>query len=126
MKERRLLIVDDEKNIRLTLAQSLRSLGVEVETAVYAEEALYKLAQNDYDLVLLDLELPGMGGMEMLRRAKRTRPDVPVMIITAYGTQETSEEALSLGAVEFVQKPFSSKEIRERVSRVLNLTSPPS
>jgi DNA-binding response OmpR family regulator len=126
MKGKRLLIVDDEKNIRLTLAQSLQSLGVETETAVYAEEALYKLAQNEYSLVLLDLELPGMDGMEMLRRVKRTRPEVPVMIITAYGTEESSLEALKLGAVDFVQKPFSSKEIRARVSKALGLTSQPA
>lgn len=123
MKGKRLLIVDDEKNIRLTLSQSLQSLGVETETAVYAEEALYKLAQNEYSLVLLDLELPGMDGLEMLKRVRRTRPEVPVMIITAHGNAETSAEALALGAVDFVQKPFSSKEIRTRVSQALEATS---
>ena len=114
------LIVDDEKNIRLTLSQSLESLELETDTAVNGEEALAKLRDKDYGLVLLDLRLPGMDGMEVLRRLREIRPDIRVIIITAYGTIESAVDAMKLGAVDFIQKPFSPKEIRGLVSQVMD------
>ena len=114
------LIVDDEKNIRLTLSQSLASLELETDTAVNGEEALAKLKEKDYGLVLLDLRLPGMDGMEVLRRLREIRPDIRVIIITAYGTIESAVDAMKLGAVDFIQKPFSPKEIRGLVSQVMD------
>ena len=114
------LIVDDEKNIRLTLSQSLESLELETDTAVNGEEALAKLKEKDYGLVLLDLRLPGMDGMEVLRRLREIRPDIRVIIITAYGTIESAVDAMKLGAVDFIQKPFSPKEIRGLVSQVMD------
>ncbi|MEJ2364009.1 MAG: response regulator [Deltaproteobacteria bacterium] len=120
MTRKPVLIVDDEKNIRLTLSQSLESLELETDTAVNGEEALAKLKEKDYGLVLLDLRLPGMDGMEVLRRLREIRPDVQVIIITAYGTIESAVDAMKLGAVDFIQKPFSPKEIRGLVSLVLD------
>ena len=120
MSESRLLIVDDEKNIRLTLSQTLDRMGVTVDTAVNGEEALEKLALGDYHLVLLDLRLPGMDGMEVLRQLRDLRPEARVIIITAYGTVESAVEAMKLGAVDFIQKPFSPKEIRDLVQRVID------
>ena len=114
------LIVDDEKNIRLTLSQVLESLELETDSAVNGEEALAKLKEKDYGLILLDLRMPGMDGMEALRQLREVRPDIRVIIITAYGTIESAVDAMKLGAVDFVQKPFSPKEIRELVSQVLD------
>ncbi|MFO7958885.1 MAG: response regulator [Candidatus Brocadiia bacterium] len=120
MDNKPILIVDDEKNIRMTLAHSLKPLEAEVDTAVNAEEGLSKLEEKDYGVILLDLRLPGMHGMEMLRRVAELRPDVHVIIITAYGTVESAVEAMKLGAVDYLQKPFSPQEIRDIVSRVLD------
>ena len=120
MTRKPVLIVDDEKNIRLTLSQSLESLELETDTAVNGEEALAKLRDKDYGLVLLDLRLPGMDGMEVLRRLREIRPDIRVIIITAYGTIESAVDAMKLGAVDFIQKPFSPKEIRGLVSQVMD------
>jgi DNA-binding response OmpR family regulator len=120
MTGRSVLIVDDEKNIRLTLSQSLESLELETDTAVNGEEALAKLKEKDYSLILLDLRMPGMDGMEVLRRLREIRPDIRVIIITAYGTIESAVDAMKLGAVDFIQKPFSPKEIRELVSQVMD------
>jgi DNA-binding response OmpR family regulator len=114
------LIVDDEKNIRLTLSQSLETLELETDTAVNGEEALAKLKEKDYRLVLLDLKMPGMDGMEVLRQLREIRPDIRVIIITAYGTIESAVDAMKLGAVDFIQKPFSPKEIRALVSQVMD------
>jgi len=114
------LIVDDEKNIRMTLSQSLESLELETDTAVNGEEALAKLKEKDYGLILLDLRMPGMDGMEVLRQVREVRPDIRVIIITAYGTIESAVDAMKLGAVDFIQKPFAPKEIRGLVSQVMD------
>jgi CheY-like chemotaxis protein len=113
-----ILIVDDEKNIRLTLSQVLETLGAEIDTAANGEEALTKLKGREFSLILLDIRMPGMDGMEILRRVREIRPDIRVIMITAYGTIESAVEAMKLGAVDFLQKPFDPEEIRELVSRV--------
>jgi DNA-binding response OmpR family regulator len=113
-----ILIVDDEKNIRLTLSQALETLGAEIDTASNGEEALTKLRGREFGLILLDIRMPGMDGMEILRRVHEIRPDIRVIMMTAYGTIESAVEAMKLGAVDFLQKPFDPEEIRELVSRV--------
>jgi len=120
MREKSVLIVDDEKNIRLTLSQALEVLEVETDTAANGEEALAKLKEREFCLILLDLKMPGMDGMEVLRRVREIRPDIRVIILTAYGTIESAVEAMKLGAIDFIQKPFSAEEIRELVSRVMD------
>ncbi|MCF8137887.1 MAG: response regulator [Desulfotignum sp.] len=119
MEKTPILIVDDEKNIRLTISQSLEPLAVPVETAVNGEEALQKLQDGQFGVVFLDLKMPGIDGMEVLRRIKEDWPKIRVVIITAHGTIESAVEAMKLGAVDFIQKPFSPFEIRDLASRVL-------
>jgi len=118
MNEKAVLIVDDEKNIRLTLSKALEPLAAEIETAGDGREALEKLKQKPYNLMLLDLKMPGIDGMEVLRRTHAIYPQMRVIIITAYGTIASAVEAMKLGAVDFIQKPFSPVEIRNLVSQV--------
>ncbi len=120
MTSKPILIVDDEKNIRLTLSQALESLAVETDAASNGEEALQKLGKKEFGLILLDIRMPGMDGMEVLRRVREIRPDIRVIMITAYGTIESAVEAMKLGAVDFLQKPFDPDEVRELVSRVMD------
>jgi len=120
MKTASVLIVDDEKNVRLTLVQALETLGLDCDTAINGEEALVKLAQRPFGLILLDLKMPGMDGIEVLRRLRHARPDIRVLIITAHGTIDSAVEAMKLGAVDFIQKPFAPKEIRALVTKVLD------
>jgi FixJ family two-component response regulator len=120
MSDRSVLIVDDEKNIRLTLSLALEKLNLPVETAANGEEALQKLAEKSYGLMLLDLRMPGIDGMEVLRRLPEIRPEVKVVIITAWGTIEAAVEAMKLGAVDFLQKPFDAEEVRDMVSSLLD------
>ncbi len=115
-----ILIVDDEKNIRLTLSQALETLGAQIDTAANGEEALAKLKEKTFGLILLDIRMPGMDGMEVLRRVREVRPDIRVIMITAYGTVESAVEAMKLGAVDFLQKPFDPDEVRELVLRVVD------
>jgi FixJ family two-component response regulator len=120
MKGKPILIVDDERNIRLTLSQALEILDVETDTAANGEEALTKLKEKEFGLVLLDLHMPRVQGMEVLRQLREIRPDIRVIIITAYGTVGLAVDAMKLGAVDFVQKPFIPEEIREIVARVMD------
>jgi DNA-binding response OmpR family regulator len=120
MEKKPILVVDDEKNIRLTMSQSLEPLGMPVKTAVNGEEALLKLGEEQFGLIFLDLKLPGMDGMEVLRRIRDKWPQIRVIIITAYGTIESAVEAMKLGAVDFIQKPFSPGEIRDLAKQVLD------
>jgi two-component system, OmpR family, alkaline phosphatase synthesis response regulator PhoP len=120
MKGKSVLIVDDEKNILLTLSQSLEVLQLETDTATNGEEALAKLKEKEFGLILLDIRMPGMDGMQVLRQVREIRPDIRIIMISAYGTIELAVEAMKLGAVDFIQKPFSPEEVRALVSRVLD------
>jgi len=119
MPSDRLLIVDDEKNIRLTLSAALEPLGLGLDTAINGEEALLKLDQQPFAVMLLDLKMPGMDGIETLRRCRQAHPETGAIIITAHGTIDSAVEAMKLGAVDFIQKPFAPQEIRELVRTVL-------
>jgi DNA-binding response OmpR family regulator len=123
MNDRSVLIVDDEKSIRLTLAMALEKLDIPVAQAENGQEALDMLAKKSYSLMLLDLRMPGIDGMEVLRRVSALRPDVKVVIITAYGSVETAVEAMKLGAVDFLAKPFHAEDVRQLVSSLLDRKS---
>jgi DNA-binding response OmpR family regulator len=120
MARKAVLIVDDEKNIRMTLSQAIASPEMETDTAVNGEEALAKLQERDFALVLLDLKMPGMDGMEVLHWISENRPDVRVVIITAHGTIDSAVEAMKHGAVDYLQKPFAPADIREIMARIMD------
>jgi FixJ family two-component response regulator len=120
MSDRSVLIVDDEKNIRLTLSLALEKLNLPVDTADSGKDALKKLAEKSYALMLLDLRMPGIDGMEVLRRVPEIRPEVKVVIITAWGSIEAAVEAMKLGAVDFLQKPFDAEDVRNLVASLLD------
>jgi DNA-binding NtrC family response regulator len=119
MKANKILIVDDEKNIRMTVSQALEDMDVEIDTAASGEEALSKLKDADFGLLLLDLCMPGIDGMEVLEKLSKDRPDIRIIMITAHGTIDTALDAMKLGAVDFIQKPFTPQEIRDLVSKVI-------
>jgi DNA-binding response OmpR family regulator len=121
----RVLVVDDERNICLAISQALSPLDLEVEQALDGEEALRKIERGSYDLVLLDLRLPGIDGVEVLRRMRDKGSRTRVVVVTAYGTVDSAVAGFKLGAVDFVQKPFSPDEIRGVVTRALASPSQP-
>jgi DNA-binding NtrC family response regulator len=119
----RILIVEDEAAIRLALSGLLRREGYEVAQAERGDAALQALASDAFDLVLTDLALgAGATGMDVLRQAKQLRPGLPVVMITAHGSEKVAVEAMKLGAADYVPKPFDNDEIRLVVGRALERT----
>jgi DNA-binding NtrC family response regulator len=119
MKDVTILVVDDEKNILLSLQEALAPLGHTIVTAPNGEAALHALENDHPALMLLDLQMPGLNGMEVLRRAASDYPSVRAIIITAHGNVSNAVDAMKLGAVDFIQKPFSVAQIRGLVTEVL-------
>lgn len=115
----RLLVVDDEPNMRSMLGDILETEGHEVVALPEAEEALALLQGESFDTAILDLNLPGVSGLEMLRRLKDRNPPLPIIMITAYGTIDAAVEAMRLGAYDFIIKPFDVNRIIQTVSKCL-------
>jgi DNA-binding response OmpR family regulator/nucleotide-binding universal stress UspA family protein len=122
---RSVLVVDDESNVRLTLRQALEDLGLTVDAVSEGTEALARLDENDYDLMLLDLRMPGLGGLETLERTRRQAPDLPVVIVTAHGTVQNAVQAMRRGAVDVLLKPIGLDALRDLVGRVFREPSTP-
>ncbi len=115
----RILVVDDEPSIRTVLKAHLTRDGYEVVTATDGAEAVGALGQAPFDLVLSDLKMPGMSGLELLAWVTREQPGLPVILITAHGTVDTAVEALKLGAQDFITKPFDLDELKQAVEKAL-------
>ncbi|MEJ2757583.1 MAG: response regulator transcription factor [Anaerolineales bacterium] len=115
-----ILIVDDEENLRLTLSRILSHAGHTVVTAASGEEALRVLQAGAYDLAFIDLLMPGIGGMDLLKELRQIYPDMPVLILTAHATLESAVEAVRQGARDYLLKPADPKMILDRVDEVLN------
>jgi DNA-binding NtrC family response regulator len=113
----RILIVDDETRMRQVLSLLLQRWTYRVETVGSAKEALEKLKDDDVDLVLTDLKMPGMGGSELLREIKKEHPQLPVIIMTAYGTVKSAVEAMKAGAYDYILKPFDNEDLRLTLER---------
>jgi DNA-binding NtrC family response regulator len=115
----RILIVDDEANLRKVLAAMLRKEGYEVAIAQDGEQALAEVEKNGADVIVTDLVMPRLGGMELLKAVQATRPDVPVIIITAHGTVDSAVEAIKLGAFDYITKPFEQSELQAVVAKAV-------
>jgi two-component system response regulator AtoC len=118
---KRVLVIDDERKMRRVLQMLLENLGVESIAAETGEEGLRHLGDEQVDLVMTDLRLPGIGGVEVLRRIRATDAQVPVIVLTAYGTVENAVEAMRLGAFDFVLKPFDLDAVEATVRKALEL-----
>jgi len=114
-----ILVVDDERAIQDSLAWCLRTDGHEVRTAEDGEEAMAIMASQHFDVVISDIIMPGVSGLDLLRKSRALHPRTLVVLITAYATVETAVEALREGACDYVLKPFKLDDLRSRVQRLL-------
>ncbi len=117
------LVVDDERNIQLMLARALSMEGYAVETASGGREALEKIAALPVDLVLMDVKMPDLDGLAVLRQARETRPDLPVIIMSGHGTFDTVRAAFKLGAQDYLEKPVEKDKLALAVKNALTRRS---
>ena len=122
MKPPRIVVVEDEPAIRRGVADALRACGYDVAEAADGVKGLAEASRADADLVLLDLMLPRMDGMEVLRELRLVRPAVPVIILTAHGTIPDAVSATQRGVFGFLTKPFDSQELLQKVASAVRLT----
>jgi two-component system KDP operon response regulator KdpE len=123
--EYRILVVDDESAIRRALRPPLAELGFQVTEAARGEEALQLLRTVTFDAVLLDVNMPGIGGVETLRRIRAMAPRLPILMLTVRDKEEEKVEALDLGADDYVTKPFSTRELIARVRAAIRRVKSP-
>lgn len=114
-----ILVVDDEKSIRESLTGVLTDEGYKVSTVVEGEGALGKVKSDSIDMVLLDIWLPGMDGLDVLKKLNSSNPDIPVVMISGHGNIETAVKATKLGAYDFLEKPLSMDKLLLTISRAL-------
>jgi DNA-binding NtrC family response regulator len=119
MAKERILVVDDEYLIRWSLQQELARDGYEVQTAEDGESALRLARESSPDLVLLDIQLPGIGGIEVLQRIKAADPETVVIMITAYGMVDTAVAAMKAGAYDYLNKPFNLEGVKLSIRKGL-------
>lgn len=117
MKQSSILLIDDEPLVGKRLKPSLEKAGHEVETFEDPEAALRRLAERDFDVVVTDMRMEAVTGMDVLRAALARQRETRVIIITAYATMELAREALSKGAFEVLAKPFSPGDLRKAITR---------
>lgn len=122
----RVLVVDDEPAIRRALRPPLVELGFQVAEASRGEEALQALRANTFDAVLLDVNMPGIGGIETLRRIRSFAPRLPVLMLTVRDQEEDKVEALDTGADDYVTKPFSTRELVARIRSAVRRVNAPA
>ncbi len=116
---KRVLVADDEANMRRVLEAILRREGYDVITAANGEEALGGMNRGVHT-VITDLKMPGLDGMQLLKKLSADYPDVPVVMITAHGSVESAVEAVKLGAFDYLEKPFEQEQIRQVVAKAIN------
>ena len=118
--DRTLLVVDDEEVVCQACRRIFSRQGFQVEVNTDARQGLAWATEKDYSIILLDIKMPNMDGIEFLERLREKKPDVPVLIITGYPSIPNASAAMRLGACDYVTKPFTSEEITWAVQRVLS------
>ena len=117
--EKKLLVIDDEPAIREGVRRILESDAYKVETFAGGHAALERIKQESFDLVITDLKMPGISGMEVLKAIKEIQPDLPVIFITGYSSVDSAVEVMKLGAVDYIAKPFTPEEMLQTIKTAL-------
>jgi DNA-binding NtrC family response regulator len=115
MDQDRVLLVDDEEEFVRALAKRLKVRGLNVEVSGDGESALEKVKQSDFDVIVLDLAMPGIDGLETLKRLREVNPDLQVILLTGHGTIKSGVEAMKEGATDFLEKPAEFPELLAKI-----------
>jgi DNA-binding NtrC family response regulator len=118
MSKGKILVIDDEDIVRLSCSRTLAPQGYELKMARNGHEGLKMLEEEPFDLVLTDLKMPGIDGIEVLAAIKEKWPGTDVVIVTGYQTVETAVRAIKLGAFDYIEKPFTPDSLSATVSKV--------
>ncbi len=116
MKEMKVLLVDDEEEFVNALSERMKIRDLESDVALSGEEALKTMDEDLPDVMVLDLKMPGMDGMEVLRRAKKAYPGVEIIMLTGHGSEKDEKEARRLGVFEYLQKPVSIEKLMKTIT----------
>jgi len=111
------LLVDDEEDFLDIMKERLSTRGMQVSTETSAEKALKRIESELFDALILDLQMPGIDGLEALKRAKKARPELQVILLTGHATVEKGVEAIKLGAMDFVEKPADLGALSDKIKR---------
>ena len=117
---KKILIIDDEEIVRMSCERALQVEGFQTGVAPSGREGLGLLEKEPYDLVLLDLKMPDMDGMEVLGKIRSSWPHIKVIMISGYSTVDTAVQALRSGAVNFIQKPFAPESLFSAIKEVID------
>ena len=120
-----IFFVDDEAKVRKVVYRTLKRLGTKVSCFASAPDCLEQLASQRCDLLITDMKMPGMDGLELLAEAKRIAPWLPVLVVTGYGDVPMAVKALKMGALNFIEKPLGMQSLLSAVGSVLERTTPP-
>ena len=115
MDKERVLLVDDEKEFVRALAKRLGARGLNVEIAGDGESAVEKVKTSDFDVIVLDLAMPGIDGLETLKRLREVNPDLQIVLLTGHGSIRSGVEAMKEGAVDFLEKPAEFSELLTKI-----------
>lgn len=118
--EKKILIVDDDPQMRYALAEAIKRLGYDVVLSDNGKDALVNLKNQDFSLVITDMKMPGMNGLELLKEIRHISSKIPVLVITAFGTIENAVNTMKEGAVDYLLKPFSFDVIKKAVDSIIN------
>jgi DNA-binding NtrC family response regulator len=116
----KILVVDDEKHVRALFERVLVKEGYQVECAASGSEAIDKLASSSFDLVVTDLKMDGIDGLDLIKKGKRAKQDLPFVLISGYGTAQTARLAAEEGADVFLMKPIDITELKSAVKKALH------
>jgi DNA-binding NtrC family response regulator len=113
----KVLLVDDEEDFLEVMGERLASRGIDVTTSISAEDALQQIETDIFDAVILDLQMPGMDGIDALKKIRDRHPEIQVILLTGHATVEKGVEAIKLGAMDFVEKPADLAVLSEKIKK---------
>jgi two-component system OmpR family response regulator len=117
MNKIKVLLVDDEEDLSLVMAERLEMRGIDASGVTSSEEALELAKANDFDVIVIDVKMPGIGGIDLMRRIKRNKPGTEVILFTGHGSHKEGEEGINEGAFDYLIKPVKIEDLVRKIQK---------